>query len=163
MPFIKCKSIGCNASAHKTLDFCLDCETDQEATTAGAGLQLSLTTEKDPNGIDQHTPGAKVDAGKVRMHLITGGMARAITEVAKIGTFGAAKYTDGGWVHVPDGFRRYEDAQQRHAAKRHMGETHDEDSQLLHLAHETWNAMAKLDLYLRDQEAAIAGHDRVGH
>lgn len=113
--------------------------------------QLTLT-EEDPHGIDQHTPGAKVDAGKVRMHLITGGMARAITEVAKIGTFGAAKYTDGGWVFVPDGFRRYEDAQQRHAAKRHMGETNDSDSGLLHLAHEAWNALAKLDLYIREQE-----------
>lgn len=105
--------------------------------------------EADPHGIDQHQPGAKVDAGKVRMHLITGGMARAITEVAKVGTFGAAKYTDGGWVEVPDGFRRYEDAQQRHAAYRHMGEVIDPDSKLLHLAHEAWNALAKLDLYLR--------------
>jgi hypothetical protein len=86
------------------------------------------------------------------MHLITGGMARAITEIAKVATFGAAKYTDGGWVSVPDGFRRYEDAQQRHAAYRHMGESVDPDSQLLHLAHEGWNALAKLDLHLRELE-----------
>lgn len=86
------------------------------------------------------------------MHLITGGMARAITEVAKVGTFGANKYTDGGWVSVPNGFQRYEDAQQRHAAARHMGEQNDPESGLLHLAHEAWNAMAKLDLYLREQE-----------
>jgi Domain of unknown function (DUF5664) len=105
--------------------------------------------ESDPSGRDPHQPGAKVDAGKVRMHLITGGMSRAIVEVAKVGTFGAAKYTDGGWVEVPDGFRRYEDAQQRHAAYRHQGEVLDPDSQLPHLAHEAWNALAKLDLYLR--------------
>lgn len=86
------------------------------------------------------------------MHLITGGMARAMVEIAKVGTFGAAKYTDGGWVHVPNGFQRYEDAQQRHAAYRHMGQDHDSDSGLLHLAHEAWNAVAKLDLYLREQE-----------
>lgn len=103
-------------------------------------------------GIDMHKPGAKADQGKVRMHLITGGMARALTEVARVATFGAAKYTDGGWVYVPDGFRRYEDAQQRHAALRHMGETHDPESKLLHLSHEAWNALAKLDLYLREQE-----------
>lgn len=155
MIYKKCKSIGCHAHAYKTLDFCMGCEEDQEAgnTAQASGQQLTLTEEKDPHGIDQHTPGAKVDAGKVRMHLITGGMARAITEVAKIGTFGAAKYSDNGWVAVPDGFRRYEDAQQRHAAKRHMGETTDSDSGLLHLAHEAWNAMAKLDLYIRDHEA----------
>lgn len=111
-----------------------------------------MTPEKDPLGKSQHAPGAKMDAGKVRMHLITGGMARALTEVAKVGTMGAAKYTDGGWTEVPDGFRRYEDAQQRHAALRHMGEELDKESGLLHLAHEAWNALAKLDLYLRGNE-----------
>ena len=111
-----------------------------------------MTPEKDPLGKSQHEPGAKVDAGKVRMHLITGGMARALTEVAKVGTMGAAKYTDGGWTEVPDGFRRYEDAQQRHAALRHMDEELDKESGLLHLAHEAWNALAKLDLYLRGNE-----------
>lgn len=109
-------------------------------------------SEIDPSGKSQHEPGAKVDAGKVRMHLITGGMARAITEVAKVATMGAAKYSDGGWVSVPDGFRRYEDAQQRHAASRHMDETHDPESYLPHLAHEAWNALAKLDLFIREQE-----------
>lgn len=118
--------------------------------------------EKQIEQLDQHQPGAKVDQGKVRMHLITGGMARAITEIAKVATFGANKYTDGGWVVVPDGFRRYEDAQQRHAATRHMGETHDPESDLPHLAHEAWNAVAKLDLYLRDQENNLKGYDRVG-
>lgn len=114
---------------------------------------LNTTNEKDPTGKGQHEPGAKVDAGKTRMHLITGGMARAITDVAKVGTMGAAKYSDGGWVSVSDGFRRYEDAQQRHAAYRHMGESHDPESGLLHLAHEAWNALAKLDLFIREQEA----------
>lgn len=141
------------------MDFCTDCEADRQAEEANntvghpLGHQLTLAAEADPHGKDQHTPGAKVDAGKIRMHLITGGMARAITEVAKVGTFGAAKYSDNGWIEVPDGFRRYEDAQQRHAAKRHIGETVDVDSGLLHLAHECWNAMAKLDLYLRNQDA----------
>lgn len=108
--------------------------------------------EADPNGKSPHEAGAKVDAGKVEMSLITGGMARALREVAKVGTFGANKYTRNGWISVPDGFYRYENAQQRHAASRHMGEVNDPDSNLLHLAHEAWNALAKLDLYLRDQE-----------
>lgn len=155
MTFNRCKSIGCTAHTPGNSDFCTDCANDSQAVEDSLqfiGQQLSLGEEADPHGKNQHTPGAKVDAGKVRMHLITGGMARAITEVAKIGTFGAAKYTDNGWIAVPDGFRRYEDAQQRHAAKRHMGETNDSDSGLLHLAHEAWNCLAKLDLYLREQE-----------
>lgn len=141
-----CKAIGCTETVNKESDdFCKECFTNE--TPAGI-----VTTELDPYGKSQHTPGAKVDAGKVRMHLVTGGMARALLEVAKVSTFGATKYSDGGWVEVPDGFRRYEDAQQRHAAYRHIGEDFDSDSQLLHLAHEAWNALAKLDLYLRLQE-----------
>ncbi len=127
-----CMSIGCDNPTEK--DFCDFCLEDQ-------------TTQIE--NIEQHRPGVKADKGKVRMHLITGGMARAITEVAKVGTFGANKYSDGGWVFVPDGFNRYEDAQQRHAALRHMNEEFDSESGLLHLSHEAWNALAKLDLYLR--------------
>ncbi len=128
-------------------DFCGSCIS--HSIVKGVSLEA---VQSDPYGKNQHEPGAKVDAGKVRMHLITGGMARALVEVAKIGTFGAAKYTDDGWVSVPDGFRRYEDAQQRHAAYRHMGEEFDPESGFAHLAHEAWNALAKLDLYLRQKE-----------
>jgi hypothetical protein len=110
--------------------------------------------ELDPNGLDQHAPGAKVDAGKIRPTQTVGAMARAQLAVAEVGTFGAHKYTEDGWIEVPHGFQRYEDAQMRHIFKRHMGETHDPDSKLLHLAHEAWNAMAKLDLYLRNKEQA---------
>jgi hypothetical protein len=108
--------------------------------------------ELDPNGLDQHAPGAKVDAGKLRPSLIIHGMARALWAVSEIGTAGAAKYTDGGWVLVPNGQARYEDADLRHMLKRAMGQRRDEDSGSLHLAHEAWNALAKLDLYLREQE-----------
>lgn len=149
MNIYQCKSIGCVARFHAAVpkDFCEDCQDTMP--------MVPPTLDVDPHGKNQHERGAKVDAGKVRMHLITGGMARAITEVAKVGTFGAAKYTDGGWVDVPDGFRRYEDAQQRHAADRHRGEMLDKESQLLHLAHEAWNALAKLDLHLRENEKKV--------
>lgn len=149
MKIYQCKSIGCVARFYAAVsqDFCEDCQDGSPAQPPLLGV--------DPYGKNQHERGAKVDVGKVRMHLITGGMARAITEVAKVGTFGAAKYTDGGWVDVPDGFRRYEDAQQRHAADRHRGEMLDKESQLLHLAHEAWNALAKLDLHLRETEKKV--------
>lgn len=112
----------------------------------GERAQEEARPGDDPGG------GKKLDAGKVMMTLITGGMARALYEVAKVATFGAIKYSPGGWVKVPDGFNRYADAQQRHAAYFNMGEVNDPDSKLLHLAHEAWNALAKLDLYLREQE-----------
>jgi hypothetical protein len=110
------------------------------------------TGEADPSGKDPHSPGAKLDAGKVRPSLIIEGMARAVWAVSEIATFGAAKYTPGGWVTVPNGQERYADADYRHALKRAIGEQVDPDSEKLHLAHEAWNALAKLDLYLREQE-----------
>lgn len=108
--------------------------------------------EQDPSGKDPHSPGAKLDSGKVRPSLIIEGMARAVWAVSEVATFGAAKYTAGGWVLVDKGQERYADAGYRHVLKRAKGETVDPDSQLAHLAHEAWNAMAKLDLYIRHQE-----------
>jgi hypothetical protein len=109
--------------------------------------------ETDPTGKGQHEPGAKVDAGKVRPALVLGGFARALLAVSAVGTFGAAKYTDNGWVSVPKGQERYDDAQMRHWLKEKAGECIDKDSGLEHQAHEAWNALAKLDLMIREREA----------
>lgn len=108
--------------------------------------------ERDPNGMDAHQPGAKLDAGKPLVGLVLGGFARALTKVAEVGTFGAKKYTPMGWVQVPDGEARYTDALYRHLLKEAEGEAFDPDSKLLHAAHAAWNALARLDLILREME-----------
>lgn len=110
--------------------------------------------EGDPNGKDPHTPGAKLDAGKNRLSLVMHGFAKALEEVGRVGTFGANKYTDNGWVSVPNGIERYTDAQYRHLLKEAQGEIADQDSQLLHAAHCAWNALARLELKLRESENA---------
>ncbi|CAM0044925.1 endolysin [Vibrio phage K392] len=110
------------------------------------------STEQDPNGIDQHDSGAKLDAGKPMAGRLLGMFGGALMAVSEVGTFGAKKYTEGGWQHVEDGFKRYDDAGMRHFLKRGMGEEFDEDSELPHLAHEAWNALAKLELYLREKK-----------
>lgn len=112
------------------------------------------TREADPTGRDQHAPGAKLDAGKLRPALVLGGFARAIDAVVKVGTDGASKYVDNGWLEVPNGFERYDNAARRHTSKRDMGELTDTDSGSLHLAHEAWNALARLELYLRNNKGA---------
>lgn len=76
---------------------------------------------------------------------------RALWAVGEISTFGADKYAWDGWEGVEDGFARYRDAQFRHALKAAMGEEIDPDSQLEHLAHEAWGALATLELYLREK------------
>ena len=108
--------------------------------------------EADPNGLHPNSPGAKLDAGKVRPSLVLGGFARALWEVSKVGTYCATKYTDNGWMEVVDGDKRYDDAKMRHWLKEKMGEKCDKDTNLTHLAHEAWNALARLDLYIRETE-----------
>lgn len=99
---------------------------------------------------DLHAPGAKDDAEKRRMGLVVMGFARALDAVADVATFGARKYTDDGWVSVPDGQRRYTDAMLRHITAEGRGEAVDAESGLAHAAHCAWNALARLELALRE-------------
>ena len=110
--------------------------------------------QSDPLGKDPHEPGAKLDAGKVRMGLLNVDFAKALLEVARVSTYGAEKYTDSGWRDVPDGIKRYFDAEYRHNNAVHRGETVDQESGLLHLAHAAWNALAVLELALTQEQEA---------
>lgn len=102
--------------------------------------------------------GKKHDQGKAQPDLILSDMSRAILAVAEVATFGAGKYTAGGWLHVDDAINRYRNAKQRHML---LGATEscDEESGLLHAAHEAWNALAVLELMLRGAQAAPADWD----
>lgn len=113
---------------------------------------LATSAEADPLGKSAKEAGSKLDAGKIRMGLVLVGFARALKEVARVGTFGANKYTDNGWMSVPNGQARYTDALYRHLNSEAQGETHDVDSNLLHAAHAAWNALARLDLMIRESE-----------
>jgi hypothetical protein len=106
-------------------------------------------TESDPNGIDAHAPGAKLDSGKVMAGVI-GDFASALMEVAKVGTFGANKYSRGGWQHVENGVVRYYDAMWRHILDEKIYGPIDADSKCLHAAQIAWNALATLELRLRE-------------
>lgn len=111
-----------------------------------------MSTEHDPNGIAQHAPGAKLDAAKVPvMRGAVYQFPRALTEVARLSQFGADKYSWNGWESVPDGIQRYRDARGRHEFAQAMGETHDPDSRVLHLTAVAWNALAELELTLRQE------------
>jgi hypothetical protein len=109
-----------------------------------------MSHEADPTGRDPHQPGAKLDAGKSRAWLCISGFANALEAVAQVTTAGAAKYTPGGWVCVPDGQERYMDAFARHSLAMARGETHDADTGCLHHAQAAWNLLAALELQLRE-------------
>lgn len=109
-------------------------------------------TEYDPTGVGQHDAGAKLDGGKPMAGRLLGMFSNALSAVAEVGTYGATKYSEGGWQFVEDGVKRYEDAQMRHWLKRHQGELCDPDTDMLHAAHEAWNALAKLELMMREED-----------
>ncbi len=106
--------------------------------------------ETDPNGTDPHAPGAKLDAGKLQAGILQQ-FSLALTEVMKVATFGAVKYSRGGWQSVSNGEERYSDAMMRHYLKENM-EAVDPDSGFSHEAHLAWNALARLELKLRGEK-----------
>jgi len=120
-------------------------------TTYGNG---DFTTD-DPSLIG--TGAVKYDAGKPAIWRgVINYFPRALWAVGEISTFGAKKYAWNGWESVEDGYERYKDAQFRHALKDAMGEANDPDSQLEHLAHEAWGALAALELHIRKVAKAEA-------
>lgn len=96
-------------------------------------------------------PGFKKDTGKNRLGMVLGGFAEAIEQVGEVGTIGARKYVDGGWLHQPNGQKRYLDAMLRHLFRDMAGETTDPESNMSHKAHVAWNALAYLQLSINDQ------------
>jgi len=103
--------------------------------------------EIDPTGRSAKEEGAKLDQGKIYAHILQD-FDLALTEVMKVATFGANKYTRGGWESVPNGYVRYSDAMMRHYLKEGR-EDNDPDSGLSHQAHLAWNALARLQFLLR--------------
>lgn len=124
----------------------------------GPGSIISL--ERDPTGLSAKTPGAKLDAGKspVRRGLLEY-FPRACLAVANVSAAGAAKYSWNGWETVFGGIDRYGDAEVRHICKAAIEGEVDSDwkaqgieVEILHAAEEAWNAMARLELLLRERE-----------
>jgi hypothetical protein len=109
--------------------------------------------EFDPLGFKPHEPGAKLDAGKPSVWRgLFDYFPRACLAVATVSTLGAKKYSWKGWESVPDGVNRYGDALARHMLKEGMGEIWDPETGELHATHAAWNAFARLELMLRQQE-----------
>ena len=117
-------------------------------------MTSNRTEEVDPNGKSSSEAGAKLDFGK--SPAFRGAMCyfpRALRAVADVSAFGAAKYTWGGWRTVPEGIERYSDAMVRHLISEGEGKITDYDSGLLEAAHTAWNALARLELIIKEMES----------
>lgn len=116
----------------------------------------SSAPEIDPNGLAAKVPGAKMDSGKV--DVMKGAwfyFPRALTQVARVSEAGAKKYSWKGWEKVLDGIARYTAAMGRHIKE----DPYSTDNGLgglgadyLHASQVAWNALARLELIMRDIE-----------
>ena len=112
--------------------------------------------ESDPNGKRQHEPGAKLDAGKPAVWRgLLDYFPRACIAVADVSTRGASKYAWKGWEEVPDGINRYGDALGRHILYEAIDGPFDTGPnglgpEVLHASQVAWNALARLELILRE-------------
>ena len=102
-------------------------------------------------------PGQKFDGSKRRV--IQGFInyfPRAIEAVTEVSEYGTVKYNAGKfpttWKEVVGGIVRYTDALGRHLLEEAKGNTHCPESGLMHAKQTAWNAMARLELILIEEE-----------
>ena len=131
----------------------LDTPNLRDMLNVNKGAGAPTKEEYDPNGKQAHEAGSKLDAGKSPVYQgLLDYFPRACLAVANISAIGAQKYTWKGWETVENGFSRYSDALARHLVKEGF-EYLDEDTKRPHAEQVAWNAMARLELLLREQEA----------
>lgn len=97
--------------------------------------------------------------GKVQMDLFDQGFPNAVFEVAKVMTWAAQNkgYKPHDWVNLPDAESSFPAAASRHRVKGliqkvsgvSVNERVDEESAILHKAHEAFNVLAELELMVR--------------
>lgn len=97
--------------------------------------------------------GKKYDKGKSMVGTLCRVFPRALLGVGQCIEFGTKKYPKpDNWKLVDGAFTRYQDSMMRHYLKFLAGQEKDSETNLLHLKHMVWNALAVLELYLMENE-----------
>lgn len=100
----------------------------------------------------------KADGGKTKPDLIELGFPRALRLVQATTDYGSEKYEEHSWRSVDDGFARYQRAYARHRQDRILDGnfmSRDKESNLPHVAHELFNLMAMMELYLQENDLNV--------
>lgn len=101
----------------------------------------------------------KDDAGKPEMALLDD-FGLALLAIGHVATFGAKKYSRGGWQTVPDALHRYKSAAERHRRLARYQEN-DPESGMPHRWHAAWNELCIVELEERAKlEEGNEGLDR---
>lgn len=97
--------------------------------------------------------GKKYDNGKSMAGTLCRVFPRALLAVGQCIEFGTRKYPKpDNWKLVDGAFTRYQDSLIRHYLKFQAGQEKDSETDLLHLSHMVWNALAILELYLMEHK-----------
>ena len=95
--------------------------------------------------------GKKYDNGKSMVGTLCRVFPRALLGIGQCIEFGTHKYPNpDNWKLVDGAFTRYQDSMMRHYLKFLAGKEKDSETNLLHLKHMAWNALAILELYLME-------------
>ena len=92
--------------------------------------------------------GVKYDSKKPKMNLLP---PKAIVEISKVLTFGAAKYDAENWRKLDDLQNRYTAGALRHIFAHMDGEDLDPETNLSHLAHAMCCLLFKLEIELEER------------
>ena len=81
---------------------------------------------------------------------------RAMMEVARVSEYGTKKHEvaldDMSYMDIPDAYAVYTEAVGRHLVKEGLeGPVNHEDADMLHAAQLAWDALARLEIYLRNR------------
>lgn len=98
--------------------------------------------------------GKKYDGEKPKMYLLP---PKTLLEVAKVLTFGAAKYDEHNWKKLDNLQNRYSGAALRHIVAHLDGEELDEETGLDHIAHAICCLMFKLEAKLENGKSKEEG------
>ena len=97
--------------------------------------------------------GKKYDNGKSMVGTLCRVFPRALLGIGQCIAFGTKKYPKpDNWKLVDGAFTRYQDSMMRHYLKFLAGQEKDSETNLLHLKHMVWNALAVLELYLMEHK-----------
>lgn len=91
--------------------------------------------------------GKKYDGGKTDPTLLMDDCTEAVALIIRVLDYGFAKYQSrGSWKKVPNAMQRYDAAKWRHALEEKLGYEFDDESGLIHEAHEATNAIFRLQM-----------------
>ena len=112
---------------------------------------FSIDNSEPKYDLTDNGEGKKYDSGKSMVGTLCRVFPRALLGVGQCIEFGTHKYPNPkNWSLVEDGLNRYTDSLMRHLLKMFAGQEIDPETNLPHIFHVCWNALAIAEFYIKD-------------